>query len=61
MLALRGENHIAARQPQPQKASQREVSHRVPRAVRRLAAQQASAERCIRNFQKAYTFLTSFT
>jgi hypothetical protein len=61
MLALRGEHHIAARQPWPQKASQHEVSRGVPPSARRLAAQQAPAERCVRNFQKAYTFLTTFT
>ena len=61
LLAVRGENHIAARQPELQKASRREVSRRALSSARRLAAQHARAERCSRNFQKAYTFLTSFT
>jgi len=58
---LRGADHIAARQPMPQIAARGRPPVGVPLCARRLAAQQARAERCTRNFQKAYTFLSLFT
>jgi hypothetical protein len=61
MLALRAADHIAARQPKPQKAARGRPPLGVPLHARRLAAQQAQAERCTRNFHKAYTFLYLFT
>jgi hypothetical protein len=35
--------------------------HSVARTMQDIAVQQNIAERCTRNFQKAYTFLTYFT
>jgi hypothetical protein len=61
MLALRGQNDIAARQAKPQKSDPMAALRRRAAVDPRLAAQQPSSSRSDHNFRKPYTFLTCFT